>query len=353
MKTERVTIEIPNSRESAAEVEACPRQLDQEDPKPDSIASSDDDIGISETEASNSPISLGFRPREPTLDTEVDRFDDPELYLERVKKQKNAEIEYWRTRCTGAENQCTELKIKNDHLQADILNRFVDVSPRSDLKLLLRIDRLQKQLNSLRAVQWYSKSDPGNFPPIDTKSVLQDMKTIQARLRDILPAQDTAFVFERARLARHGDLCALFQRGFRLDIQQAVDPAKVDALFSGTRTRSVLRCLLSAALCEWVFDADARPLFQEPNLLYSKIRDLLADLSKSSRALSWSHPDRTQVPILHGQLNTLPIELSSMTRACMTPSSQPEPDSLRDVFYRASCLWSRDRSRPSLDRAPW
>ena len=100
------------------------------------------------------------------------------------------------------------------------------------------------------------------------------------KINKVLQGQDALLSTEKLDYVKGSYISALFERSFGINFN--VDDSARACLPSlcGTKLRSVVLGLLSAALCRWVFEAEVGALFQGNDLAYSKPQSLMAAQSQ-------------------------------------------------------------------------
>ncbi|KAJ9610004.1 hypothetical protein H2200_006334 [Cladophialophora chaetospira] len=311
-KRERPSFEISDSQERTSERVTSGQLTSPRPPKPTSVASSTCDslsVTDSPTPAGSGHTSADNRYSILLSQHELSlaRIDQMEIDLEDLRLRKNEEIEYLRARCNQSEAKQDKLQIKYDRLHAEAAPHGSGmVAIIDEHSLQEKNSKLRKQLAKLQAIQAFSGAEPQTFPRVDKANVIRKFDLMYVSSRDMLQDHDAPSFVRVESFKNDAGLCSLFRRAFSVDLTKAIDPLAVDALLTGVSMRSIFRWLLGAALCEWVFEADLRGLFQESDRLYPRLRGLMA-----SRNL-----DATQCL----EFSALQDELDDpMTEACKIP----------------------------------
>ena len=225
--------------------------------------------------------SPDFQTPDSRRDAGPDRIHNLETDLEILKIQKINEIAYLRDCCDNWQAKYVQLQADYGRLQATASIRGSGLANINDTgKLQEKYSQLKRELSKLQKIMSFSVDSLETFPRINKTMAVEDMNLINAKLRDVLQDHGTGFTFCQSTFASREELAVLCRRCFGVDVGQAINTADVEAIFAGVSIRSAFRCLLSAAICEWVFEADMRTLFQECDRLYLKLRELLMKQSK-------------------------------------------------------------------------
>jgi hypothetical protein len=211
------------------------------------------------------------------------RIQEVEAELNAMKALKKQENDYLRKRCEIAEKNYEQSQMQCNLLQTKALGRDRSVVRSGDASGPGHKDwELQGEIAHLRTIMRFSKNDPTTFPPVDQSQVAKDFKRIARKSRDVLLDYDSPCTWRAEGLTTNVELYGLFRRLFGLNpepVQGRGAPALFEQLV-GISINSFVRCILAAALCEWVFEADLSDLFHEDDRLYKRLRGLLASQSK-------------------------------------------------------------------------
>ncbi|KIX02791.1 uncharacterized protein Z518_08733 [Rhinocladiella mackenziei CBS 650.93] len=222
-----------------------------------------------------SPVPSRYRSVETVLRSGLDNRQNLVNGLEDERDREHREIEYWRVRCGRAEQECIALKTRNHRLQVCSLEGLEQLDAAESTTLRKLNDQLKQELAIVRSTLAFSTRGKLPFPSVNTTTILDDMTAIRSKLRDVLIGEDVLFSFDRMQVVGHADFFTLFQAIFSVDCHQPVNASSIQKLLSGVPLRFVLQCLVSAAVCGWVLEADVGCLFQECDRVYSKLRGLL------------------------------------------------------------------------------
>jgi len=288
VKNESPAVEINNSQEASSQ--------DGRFVRVDTELSDSDSIGIDcksesrsyfetptpfnlhlDLDYGNTARLLNLRPSGPHEHGELQCTHELKTELEVLRIQKNNEIAYLRDRCELAEAKYVRLQSDYDRLHATAMISGPELLNIYDKhRLQEKNAQLRRELDRMQSIMAFSISSPETFPRIDRSDLDLNMKSIHSKLRDVLQDYETVLNFQWEDVRNLQDLSVLIQRVFCFESGQTVDPAHIETVSAGVQTKLIIRCLLSAALCEWVFEADLRSLFQESDRLYPKLRELLA-----------------------------------------------------------------------------
>jgi hypothetical protein len=174
----------------------------------------------------------------------------PENKAEYLNARGDREIEYCQSRCDKAEQESERFKRENRQLQVRVLNPDVgSVLCKENARLRDHIDALSKSLSALG----FSKANKESFPPYHHKVNIK-MEQIRTKLRGLLPDVDADFIFDTTTEIGNDDLQKLFRRSLALGGSLPTNKTT----FSGMKLSLILQAVVSAAICEWVYEADVK-----------------------------------------------------------------------------------------------
>lgn len=223
------------------------------------------------------------RDQNAQLMAEVDNLRDQtarfKIELDNLKDEKAEDTRYWERKYQKTQQRRNTLKRRNKNMQAEHSIGQNEAS-KTNLKLRSENDNLQESLDSYKATFQFTKGQfVDNFRGKNLRKVIEHIDLLLLKFNKVLQGQDALFFPEKLSKVEGIDILALFKRGFGLDISGANNSSggTIPTIeICGTKLRSVVLCLVSAALCTWVFEAEVGALFQESCLVYSKLHSLLA-----------------------------------------------------------------------------
>lgn len=212
------------------------------------------------------------------LDKATDQKAQLILELDNLRDQKAEDTRYWERLYQKTQKRRNALKRQNKQMQAEY---SIGQSERSEMNLKLRSenDILMEKLDSYTAIfQFTEERFVEGFQAQNLQHVFGHIDLVLLKLYKVLQGQDALFSVNKLLNIEGIGISALFERGFSLDC--SVDGSSGSTISTieicGIKIRSVVLGLVSAALCTWVFEAEVGALFQESNLVYSKLQSLLA-----------------------------------------------------------------------------
>ena len=200
------------------------------------------------------------------------------LELDNLRDQKAEDTQYWERLYQKTQKRRNALKRRNKHMQAEFSIGQSEIS-KMNLNIRLENDNLIEKLDSYKAIfQFTEERFVEGFQAQNLRNVVGHIDLVLQKLYKVLQGQDALFSVNKLVNIEGIGILALFKRGFGLDF--SVDSSSGSTISTieicGTKIRSVVLGLVSAALCTWVFEAEVGALFQESNLVYSKLQSLLA-----------------------------------------------------------------------------
>lgn len=212
------------------------------------------------------------------LDKATDQKAQLILELDNLRDQKAEDTRYWERLYQKTHKRRNALKRQNKQMQAEYSIGQSEISE-MNLKLRAENDILMEKLDSYKAIfQFTEERFVEGFQAQNLQHVVGHIDLVLLKLYKVLQGQDALFSVNKLLNIESIGISALFRRGFSLDC--SVDGSSGSTISTieicGTKIRSVVLGLVSAALCTWVFEAEVGALFQESNLVYSKLQSLLA-----------------------------------------------------------------------------
>ncbi|KFY61305.1 hypothetical protein V496_05075 [Pseudogymnoascus sp. VKM F-4515 (FW-2607)] len=198
--------------------------------------------------------------------------------LDDLKDEKAEDTRYWERKYQKTQQRRNTLKRRNKNMQAEHSIGQNEASE-TNLKLRTENDSLQESLDSYKATSRFAREGfVHDFREKNLRKVIEHIDLLLLKLNKVLQGQDGLFFAEKLSDVNGIDIIALFKRGFGLDLSANNSSGGTVTLIEicATKLRSVVLCLVSAALCTWVFEAEVGALFQESGLVYSKLKSLLA-----------------------------------------------------------------------------
>lgn len=212
------------------------------------------------------------------LDEATDEKAQLILQLDNLRDQKAEDTRYWERLYQKTQKRRNALKRQNKQMQAEYSIGQSEISE-MNLKLRAENDILMEKLDSYKAIfQFTEQRFAEGFQAQNLQHVVGHIDLALLKLYKVLQGQDALFSVDKLHKFESIGISALFEKGFGLDC--SMDSSSGSTISTteicGTKIRSVVLGLVSAALCTWVFEAEVGALFQESNLVYSKLQSLLA-----------------------------------------------------------------------------
>lgn len=259
---------------------------------PESPIPNQRELGLSHSNKSDSnssrleSLKAELEVQESQRNTEImslrERCNNAEAELEILRLQKNNEILYLRERCDELEGKYMEAEAEYDRLHAKASPQSSGVFQTNDERLLQKNSQIRGELAKAQSLLAFSQLGSWKFPRLDMSSITKDLNRLRMESCTVLLGYDCSFTCCLDSLKTHDSIDAICLRAFGVSARDQADDLSPKSLLTDISIRSFCRCILSAALCEWVFEADLESLFRECDLLYPELRKLLASQSKFS-----------------------------------------------------------------------
>lgn len=212
-----------------------------------------------------------------------DRATSVDSDIGEIRAPTEAEIDYWQTRCVKAEEECHAEASRRAYLVTQLTGGNQSTMLTQHLQLRERNHALKRDLDTFRAALKFNPKNLRDFPLPNLDAVIRDMEAIRTQVRDILRGQNILFLPEAIRLGQKPDLAVLFQRSLGLQENPKSGFIPHNKILRTIKLRLVVRALVSAAICEWVFEVGVKFLFQGNDQVHSRYRALLAIEGMSMR----------------------------------------------------------------------
>jgi hypothetical protein len=198
------------------------------------------------------------------------------LELDDLRSQKAEDTRYWKRLYQKTLKQKNSLKRRNKHMQAEHSVGQDEVDS-TNMKLRSENDHLQEKLDSYQATFLFKEPFLDDIRAQNVRKVAEHVELALSKLRKVLQGHDALFYIQTLDTIKRPAFSALFKRGLGLDI--SIDDSAGNTIPTAnmcrTKLQAVVLNLVSAALCTWVFEAEVGALFQENNVAYSKLQNLL------------------------------------------------------------------------------
>ncbi|KIW89575.1 uncharacterized protein Z519_09731 [Cladophialophora bantiana CBS 173.52] len=201
------------------------------------------------------------------------------LELDELRIQATDDTRYWKKLYRKTRKRRDSLKRRNKHMQVELVKSTTGETSKTNLTLRRENDLLREKLDSYQVTFQFQKPFSENFRAQNVEKVIDHVESARSKLFKILQGQDVLFAIEKLDGVSGLALAALFKRALGPDAT-TLDTSTggltlTDQLCTAT-LQAVVLSLVSAAICIWVFEAEVGALFQENDLFFSKLQDLLA-----------------------------------------------------------------------------
>ena len=192
---------------------------------------------------------------------------------ETQRSEKTDETHSWRDLYLKEQRRRKKLRRDLKRLQTEFTKGERTVPSENEANLREEVESLKASIDSSVSIRRFKAPFPTDFQEKNAGKVLNDFNKIVKRLNEVLSTNVAApFGIDVTKLASQLDLVMLLQRSFGQTEKATVE-------FSGIRERdlrAVVLSLIGAAICSWVFEPNAGGMFQGNNLIYPKLKGLLA-----------------------------------------------------------------------------
>ena len=214
------------------------------------------------------------------LDTVKDQKAQLMLELDDLRSQKAEDTRYWKRLYQKTLKQKNSLKRRNKHMQAEH-SVGQDEADSTNMKLRSENDHLQERLDSYQATFVFKEPFLDDIRAQNLRKSAEHVESALSKLRKMLQGHDGLFSIQTLDAVKRPAFLALLKRGLGLDIStDSAGNSIPTADMCRTKLRAVVLNLVSAALCAWVFEVEVGALFQENNVAYPKLQNLLAAQSQ-------------------------------------------------------------------------
>jgi hypothetical protein len=200
------------------------------------------------------------------------------------EQQKHEDVtQYLQDRIDQLEEECRELKgevaclrfVCRDRPCTDdtsVINALVDKE-----KQVIELEQSLQNRKWLRTFSTLASADP---VPLDMNSIKHDMALLGHKINQILSDHEDHGIRATPSLHGQNDLTSLIHRAYSLDLPQPTNSVKESLRSSSLSFHAVVRSLVAAAICEWVFESDLPDICTKPCALLKKYRRHLAQQGK-------------------------------------------------------------------------
>jgi hypothetical protein len=133
----------------------------------------------------------------------------------------------------------------------------------------IKIATLQEKLNKTRDIGRFTRLSPTEeIRPWKEESIRQAMSSMGYLAKQLLYGHDDIINFNPPNIDNNEDLLTLVQKSLGLNSRTSITADTALGWLADFSLQAIVRSLTSAALCEWVFEADIhRTIFTESVLL--------------------------------------------------------------------------------------
>ena len=247
--------------------------------------SESDDLKHQNAQLMSELDDLRDQKTQTTSESDDLRHQNAQLTSELVdlESQRGEDTRYWERLYQKCRKRRDSLKRRNKHMQAEH-GIGQDGVGRTNLKLRSENDLLQEKLDSYKATFQFEEAEPfaEEFRAQNLQKVVEHVDLSLMKINKVLQGQDALLSIEKLDYVEGSYISALFERSFGIksNVDDSGESTFTITEICGTKLRSVVLGLVSAALCIWVFEAEVGALFQGNDLAYSKLQSLMAAQSQ-------------------------------------------------------------------------
>ncbi|KAJ9618788.1 hypothetical protein H2204_012920 [Knufia peltigerae] len=223
------------------------------------------------------------RPAQDASQSQFLTSPDPEsviamlrLDLEAQRIEKVDETQKWRDLCLKEHRRRRKLRREKQLLQTELIKHGGQpVASQVEADLRDQIEFLKASVASYACVTRFKATFPGEFQAKNAGKIVDDFNKMNEILSRVSARYNAALGIDVTKVAGPSELLRLLERAFGRPGESAIDSAIAELLRYRGLTE-VLLSLVGAAICSWVLEPNAEGLFQENQLIYPKLRALLA-----------------------------------------------------------------------------
>lgn len=228
------------------------------------------------------------RPAQDASQSQFLTSPDPEsviamlrLDLEAQRIEKVDETQKWRDLCLKEHRRRRKLRREKQLLQTELIKHGGQpVASQVEADLRDQIEFLKASVASYACVTRFKATFPGEFQAKNAGKIVDDFNKMNEILSRVSARYNAALGIDVTKVAGPSELLRLLERAFGRPGESAIDSAIAELLRYRGLTE-VLLSLVGAAICSWVLEPNAEGLFQENQLIYPKLRALLAVQGKN------------------------------------------------------------------------